>query len=139
MTEETQPGAVVDPTSTTLHTGAPNPEGSAPSTPRLQPPPNTPSGALGCTLGLEMWFVPSRAGFKHLCDIPVHGGRKKLRGSTLEPESNPHGIQADWPKYSPNIRVAPSSFELQRMECGCVSSGGEAERVLLQQRKNKFL
>lgn len=78
-----------------------------------QPPPNTHTGAAGCTLGLEMWFVLSRDRLNHLCDIPVCEVRKKIRGSMLEPKSDPHGIQADLPKYSPNIQVVPSgSIEL---------------------------
>lgn len=63
-----------------------------------------------------------------------HVVRKRMRRSVLEPKSNPHGIQADFPQimrwYQPRQfgPKAPSDFQLQRTEHGCISSRGKAEK-----------
>lgn len=101
--------------------------------------------AVGCTLGLEMWFVSSRDRLNHLSDIPVRGVRKKTRGSVLEPESNPHGIQADLPKYSGGtIMLHPALsckgwsvgvFPLGVKQRGCCSSGGYAQGLHVEEEQ----
>lgn len=83
--------------------------------------------------------------------------REKLRRSVLEPKSNPHGIQADFPQimrwYQPRQfgPKAPSNFELQRTEHGCISSRVKQRNLLLAlyvkdthrecmwRKENKFL